>query len=83
MNMYVNLCTGYTERNDTLTLDLPPEYVDELMQMVHTIADEKNVTARKAFVDMVRYTYYNLLEGEGYDHKNRKNAKRGLSLIHI
>ena len=47
------------------------------MQMVHTIADEKNVTARKAFVDMVRYTYYNLLEGEGYDHKNRKNAKRG------
>ena len=74
MNMYVNLCTGYTEKSDTLTVDLPPEYVDEFMQMVHTIADERNVTARRAFVDMVRYTYYNLMEGT--NDKNRKNAKR-------
>ena len=75
MNMYVNLCTEYTNKSDTLTLDLPPEYSDELMQMVHVLADERNISARRAFVDMVRYTYYNLLEGT--NDKNRKNAKRG------
>jgi len=35
MNMYVNLCTQYTNKSDTLTVDLPPEYSDEFMQMVH------------------------------------------------
>lgn len=75
MNMYVNLCTQYTNKSDTLTVDLPPEYSDEFMQMVHVLADERNISARRAFVDMVRYTYYNLLEGT--NDKNRKNAKRG------
>jgi len=75
MNMYVNLCTQYTNKSDTLTVDIPPEYSDEFMQMVHVLADEKNISARRAFVDMVRYTYYNLLEGT--NDKNRKNAKRG------
>jgi len=42
---------------------------------VHVLADERNISARRAFVDMVRYTYYNLLEGT--NDKNRKNAKRG------
>ena len=75
MNMYVNLCTQYTNKSDTLTVDLPHEYSDEFMQMVHVLADERNISARRAFVDMVRYTYYNLLEGT--NDKNRKNAKRG------
>ena len=75
MNMYVNLCTQYTNKSDTLTVALPPEYSDEFMQMVHVLADERNISARRAFVDMVRYTYYNLLEGT--NDKNRKNAKRG------
>jgi hypothetical protein len=48
--------------------------MDEFMQMVHILADTRNQSARRAFVDMVKYTYNNLME-KTYD-KNRKNAKR-------
>ena len=75
MNMYVNLCTAYTEKSDTLTVDIPPEYTDEFNQMVHVLAEEKNITARRAFVDLVKYTFDNLMERD-YDRKSRKNAKR-------
>ena len=75
MNHYVNLCPAYTETTETLTVDLPPEFMDEFMQMVHMLADEKNITARRAFVDMVKYTYYNLME-KNYERKSRKDAKR-------
>ncbi len=75
MNMYVNLCTAYTEKSDTLTVDIPPEYTDEFNQMVHVLAEEKNITARRAFVDLVRNTFDNLMEKD-YERKGRKNAKR-------
>lgn len=73
--MYVNLCTGPSEKKDTLTVDIPPGYTDEFNQMVHILAEEKNITARRAFVDMVKYTFNNLMERD-YDRKSRKNAKR-------
>lgn len=41
MNHYVNLCPAYTEKTETLTVDLPPEHMDEFMQMVHILAEEK------------------------------------------
>ncbi len=75
MNMYVNLCTAYTEKSDTLTVDIPPEYTDEFNQMVHVLAEEKNITARRAFVDLVKNTFDNLMEKD-YERKGRKNAKR-------
>jgi len=75
MNMYVNLCPAYAEKSETLTLDLAPEEMDKFMQYVHILADEKNITARRAFTDMVKYTYENLMEKD-YERKNRKNAKR-------
>ena len=75
MNMYVNLCSGPSERKDTLTVDLPPEYTDEFNQMVHILSQEKNITARRAFVDLVRNTFDNLMEKD-YERKGRKNAKR-------
>jgi len=75
MNMYVNLCTGPSEKKDTLTVDLPPEYTDEFNQMVHILSQEKNITARRAFVDLVRNTFDNLMEKD-YERKGRKNAKR-------
>ena len=75
MNMYVNLCQGTTSKKDTLTVDLPPEYTDEFNQMVHILAEEKNITARRAFVDLVRNTFDNLMERD-YERKGRKNAKR-------
>ena len=74
-NMYVNLCQGTVSKKDTLTVDLPPEYTDNFNQMVHILAEEKNITARRAFVDLVKYTFDNLMERD-YDRKSRKNAKR-------
>ena len=76
MNMYVNLCSGTNEKKDTLTVDIPPVYTDEFNQMVHILAEEKNISARRAFVDMVKFTFDNLME-RNYDRKSRKNAKRG------
>ncbi len=75
MNMYVNLCQGTVSKKDTFTVDLPPEYTDNFNQMVHILAEEKNITARRAFVDLVKYTFDNLMERD-YDRKSRKNAKR-------
>ena len=75
MNMYVNLCTGPSEKKDTLTVDIPPGYTDEFNQMVHILSQEKNITARRAFVDLVRNTFDNLMEKD-YERKGRKNAKR-------
>ena len=74
MNMYVNLCQGTASKKDTLTVDLPPEYTDEFNQMVHILSQEKNITARRAFVDLVRNTFDNLMEKD-YERKGRKNAK--------
>ena len=75
MNMYVNLCPAMSEKKDTLTVDIPPEYTDEFNQMVHILAEEKNITARRAFVDMVKHTFDNLMEKD-YERKGRKDAKR-------
>lgn len=76
MNMYVNLCPAYAEKSETLTLDIPPEEMDMFMQYVHILAEEKNINARRAFTDMVKYTYENLME-KNYERKGRKNAKWG------
>ena len=75
MNMYVNLCPKYTENSETVTMDVPTEYVDELMRYAHILADERNQTARKALVDIVRYTFNTLMEKEN-DRKSRKNGQR-------
>ena len=69
------MCTGTVPKKDTLTIDIPPEYTDEFNQMVHILAEEKNITARRAFVDLVRNTFDNLMEKD-YERKGRKNAKR-------
>ena len=75
MNMYVNLCPAYTEKTETLTLDVPPDQMETFMQYVHVLAEEKNISARRAFTDMVQGTYEKLMEKD-YERKNRKNAKR-------
>ena len=75
MNMYVNLCPKYTENSETITVAVPTEYMDEFTQLVNTLADEKNITSRKAFSDIVRTTFNYLMEKD-YDRKNRKNDKR-------
>jgi len=69
-------CVQHTQKkSETLTLDVPPDQMDMFMQYVHVIAEEKNITARRAFLDMVQGTYEQLMEKD-YERKNRKNAKR-------
>lgn len=75
MNMYVNLCPAYTNQSETLTVDIPTDEMDSFMQLVHILSEEKNISARRAFTDMVRYTFDNLMEKD-YERKSRKNAKR-------
>ena len=65
----------YAEKNATLTIDLPAEDMDQFMELVHILKEEKNLSARRAFTDMVKYTYEHLMQKD-YDRKNRKNAKR-------
>ena len=76
MNMYVNLCSKtYAEKTETLTLDVPPDMMDTFMQYVHVLAEEKNISARRAFQTWCKGTYEQLMEKD-YERKNRKNAKR-------
>ena len=76
MNLYVNFCPPYSKRSDTVTLDIPSEATDVFMQYANILADEKNISAKKAFKDLVTTTFDNLMETD-YGYKNSKNAKRG------
>ena len=75
MNHYINCTPRGTEEYESITLDIPTEHVDEILFYARTISDEKNITARRAFGEVVRGVYYQLME-KNYDRKNRKNAKR-------
>jgi outer membrane receptor for Fe3+-dicitrate len=75
MNMYVNLCPAYTQKSDSVTMDVPSDMTEHFMQMVYTLSDEKNISARRAMNDMLRYTFDTLMEKD-YERKSRKNAQR-------
>ena len=75
MNMYVNLCPAYTQKSDSVTMDVPNDMTEYFMLYVYTLSDEKNISARRAFNDMLRYTFDTLMEKD-YERKSRKNAKR-------
>lgn len=75
MNHYINCTPRGTEEYESITLDIPTEHVDEILFYARTISDEKNITARRAFGEVVRGVYYQLME-KNYDRKNRKNAQR-------
>ena len=75
MNMYVNLCPAYTQKSDSVTMDVPSDMTEYFMQYVYTLSDEKNISARRAMNDMLRYTFDTLMEND-YERKSRKNAKR-------
>jgi len=75
MNHYINFCPKYTENVETLTIDIPTEYMEEVLRLANVLSEEKNITARRAFLDIINGTFYSLIE-KNYDRKNRKNKKR-------
>ena len=74
MNMYVNLCPAHSKKAESLTVDIPSDQMETFMQMVHILSEEKNISARRSFTDLVKYTFNELMETD-YERKGRKNAK--------
>ena len=74
MNHYLNCAPRGSTDYESITLDVASQNVDEVLQYARTLADEHNVSARRAFADIVRGVYNNLTEN--YDRKNRKNDQR-------
>ena len=75
MNYYVNCTPRTCEEYESVTLDIPTEYIEEVLQLARTLADERNSNARKAFSDIVRQSYQQLIE-RNYERQNRKNGQR-------
>jgi hypothetical protein len=75
VNYYINCAPRGTDDYESVTLDIPTSDVEEILYLARTLSEEKNITARKAFGDVVRGVYYQLME-KNYDRKNRKNAQR-------
>jgi len=75
MNYYVNCTPKNCQEYESVTLDVPTEDAETILYYARVLADEKNITARRAFGDIVRDVYEKLLE-KNYDRKNRKNRKR-------
>ena len=75
MNHYFNCVPSGTKEFESITLDVPTESVEEVLYLARTLADEKNITARRSFGEIVRGVYYHLME-KNYDRKNRKTSQR-------
>ena len=75
MNYYVNCTPKNCQEYESITLDVATEDAEAVLYYARVLADEKNVTARRAFGDIVKDVYEKLLE-KNYDRKNRKNRKR-------
>ena len=75
MNHYFNCVPRHTKEFESITLDVPKENVEEVLYLARTLADEKNITARRSFGEIVRGVYYQLMD-KNYDRKNRKTSQR-------
>tara|TARA_B100001741_G_scaffold217503_1_gene180278 strand:+ start:206 stop:448 length:243 start_codon:yes stop_codon:yes gene_type:complete len=75
MNHYFNCVPRHTKEFESITLDVPKENVEEVLYLARTLADEKNITARRSFGEIVRGVYYHLMD-KNYDRKNRKTSQR-------
>ncbi len=71
MNHYVNCAPRGSDDYESITLDVPTRYVDEVLGYARMINDEHNVDVHKSFANIVRGVYNTLTEN--YDRKNRKN----------
>ena len=56
-------------------MDIPTSDVEDFLYYVRLLADERNISSRRAFGELVKGVYQQLMEKE-YDRKRRKNAKR-------
>ena len=55
MNIYLNLKpNNYDGESDLLTLDLPQNYIDDIMRYVRPIAEQKETADYKILKDLIK-----------------------------
>lgn len=57
-------------------MDIPTQDVEDFLYYVRLLADERNISSRRAFGELVRGVYQQLMEKE-YDRQDRKSRQRG------
>ncbi len=57
-------------------MDIPTQDVEDFLYYVRLLADERNISSRRAFGEMVKGVYQSLMEKE-YDRQDRKSRQRG------
>ncbi len=57
-------------------MDIPTQDVEDFLYYVRLLADERNISSRRAFGEMVKGVYQQLMEKE-YDRQDRKSRQRG------
>ena len=76
MNIYLNLKpNNYDGESDLLTLDLPQNYLDDIMRYVRPIAEQKQTAEIKVLKDIIKESAFEISR-RNYERKNRKNKKR-------
>lgn len=75
MNYYVNLCPPGCDDVENLNIDVPSQYMDDVLILARDLAYEKNITLRKAISELFKESYKTLME-KSYERKNRKTTKR-------
>ena len=76
MNIYLNLKpNNYDGESDLLTVDLPYNYIDDIMKYFRPIAEEKSSTESKVLKDIFKQSIFEISRREN-ERKNRKNKKR-------
>jgi len=75
MNYYVNLCPPGCDDTENLNLDVPSQYIFDILFLARDLAYEKNISLRKAIGELFKESYKTLME-KSYERKNRKVGKR-------
>ena len=76
MNIYLNLKpNNYDGESDLLTLDLPQNYIDDIMRYVRPIAEQKETSDYKILKDLIKEAAFEISRRK-HERKGRKNKKR-------
>ena len=57
-------------------MDIPTQDVEDFLYYVRLLADERNISSRRAFGELVKGVYQQLMEKE-YERQDRKSRQRG------
>ena len=57
-------------------MDIPTSDVEDFLYYVRLLADERNISSRRAFGELVKGVYQQLMEKE-YDRQDHKSRQRG------